>query len=90
MTWSLPNMQTDHVDYYLFHALSPGAWRRLNGLGVTDFIRKAKADGRIRNIGFSSHSGTVDFKEVVDAYDWDFCRPSIVSWAKSTRRAQKG
>ena len=71
---SLHNMQTDHVDYYLFHALSPGAWRRLEALGVTDFIARAKADGRIGYIGFSSHSGTVDFKEVVDAFDWDFCQ----------------
>ncbi len=71
---SLYNLQTDHVDYYLFHALSPGAWDRLKGIGVEDFIRKARADGRIRRIGFSSHSGTVDFKKVVDAYDWDFCQ----------------
>ncbi len=71
---SLRNLGTDHIDYYLFHALSPGAWDRLKGLGVTDFIAKAKADGRIRHIGFSSHSGTVDFKQLVDAYDWDFCQ----------------
>jgi predicted aldo/keto reductase-like oxidoreductase len=69
----LQNLQTVHIDYYHFHALSPGAWDRLKDLGVTDFIARAKADGRIRHIGFSSHNGTVDFKEVVDAYDWDFC-----------------
>ena len=71
---SLRNMRTDHVDYLLFHALSPGAWKRLESIGVRDFIREAKADGRIRHIGFSSHSGTVDFKAMVDAYDWDFCQ----------------
>ena len=71
---SLHNLQTDHIDYYLFHALSPGAWDRLKSLGVIDFIARAKADGRIRHIGFSTHNGTVDFKEMVDAYDWDFCQ----------------
>lgn len=71
---SLRNLRTDRIDYYLFHALSPGAWNRLKGLGVTDFIARAKADGRIRHIGFSTHNGTVDFKEMVDAYDWDFCQ----------------
>ncbi len=71
---SLHNLQTDHIDYYLFHALSPGAWNRLKGIGVIDFIARAKADGRIRHIGFSTHNGTVDFKEMVDAYDWDFCQ----------------
>ena len=71
---SLNNLQTDHIDFYMFHAMSPGAWERLKGLGVEDFIRKAREDGRIRRIGFSSHSGTVDFKKVVDAYDWDQCQ----------------
>jgi predicted aldo/keto reductase-like oxidoreductase len=69
----LHNLQTDHVDYYHFHALSPAAWDRLKGLDVEDFVLNAKAYGRIRHIGFSSHNGTVDFQKVVDAYDWDFC-----------------
>jgi predicted aldo/keto reductase-like oxidoreductase len=71
---SLRNLNTDHIDYYLFHALNVNAWRRLKGLGVADFIARAKADGRIRHIGFSSHSGTMEFKELVDAYDWDVCQ----------------
>ena len=70
----LQNLQTDHIDYYLFHALSPAAWDRLKGLDVEDFVLNAKAEGRIRHIGFSSHNGTVDFKKMVDDYDWDFCQ----------------
>ena len=87
---SLRNLQTDHIDYYLFHALSVSAWDRLKGLGVTDFIARAKADGRIRHIGFSSHNGTMEFKQLVDAYDWDFCQISTTSWTRRTRRAKKG
>jgi uncharacterized protein len=70
----LHNLQTDHIDYYGFHALTVDAWDRLKGLGVSDFIARAKADGRIRRIGFSTHCSTVDFKRVVDADDWDFCQ----------------
>ncbi|MFZ0182395.1 MAG: aldo/keto reductase, partial [Methanoregula sp.] len=35
---------------------------------------KAKAEGKIRNAGFSFH-GTFDaFRQIVDAYDWQFCQ----------------
>ncbi|HUL62395.1 MAG TPA: aldo/keto reductase [Methanocella sp.] len=70
----LQNLNTDHIDYYLFHNLSPGDWARLKALGAEDFIRKAKADGRIRHIGFSSHNGTLAFKQLIDDFAWDFCQ----------------
>ncbi len=70
----LANLQTDHIDYYLIHNLQGSAWKKLKGLGIVDFMQKAKADGRIRNIGFSSHGGRAEFKEIIDDFSWDFCQ----------------
>jgi len=70
----LQNLKTDHIDYYLLHALTVKEWARMKDLGIADFIRNAKADGRIRHIGFSSHNGTIDFKQLIDDYAWDFCQ----------------
>jgi hypothetical protein len=70
----LQSLKTDHVDYYLLHNLSVSDWGKMKALAVADFITSAKADGRIRHIGFSCHAGTADFKQLVDAYDWDFCQ----------------
>jgi len=70
----LENLQTDHIDYYLLHNLSKGGMERLRPLGVFEFLDAAKKDGRISNAGFSFHSSTQDFKEIVDAYPWDFCQ----------------
>jgi hypothetical protein len=70
----LEKLQTDHIDYYLVHALVGELWDNVEKLGVTNFLDKAKADGRIKNAGFSFHGAGQDFRRIVDAYDWDFCQ----------------
>jgi predicted aldo/keto reductase-like oxidoreductase len=70
----LEKLNTDHIDYYLIHALVGDLWDNVEKLGVADFLDKAKADGRIINAGFSFHGASEDFNRIVDAYDWDFCQ----------------
>ena len=71
----LDRLQTDHVDYYLMHMLNDAtSWQRLCALGIREWIDDKKKSGTIRNIGFSFHGGTRQFKELVDAYDWEFCQ----------------
>lgn len=74
LTAQLASLQTDHIDYYLVHNMQGESWKKLKGLGFADFVQKAKAAGRIRNIGFSFHGGRADLKEIVDDYEWDFCQ----------------
>ncbi len=70
----LATLKTDHIDYYLLHSLGKESWEKLEKLGVLEFLDKAKAEGKIRNAGFSFH-GTFDaFRQIVDAYDWQFCQ----------------
>ncbi|MCK9631093.1 MAG: aldo/keto reductase [Methanoregula sp.] len=70
----LKTLQTDHIDYYLLHSLAGKSFRIMKDLGVLEFLDSAKKDGRIRNAGFSFHGSLDDFKEIVDAYTWDFCQ----------------
>jgi len=70
----LEKLRTDHIDYYLVHALVGDLWDKVEGLGIADFLNRAKADGRIRNAGFSFHGAGEDFARIVDAYPWDFCQ----------------
>ncbi|HOX34720.1 MAG TPA: aldo/keto reductase [Methanoregulaceae archaeon] len=67
-------LKTRHIDYYLLHSLGRGSFLKLRNLGVLDFLDDAKKDGRIRNAGFSFHGNLSAFKEIVDAYDWQFCQ----------------
>ena len=70
----LANLRTDYIDYYLVHALEKGSWQKMKNLGVLAFLDAARADGRIINAGFSFHGDKDTFKEIVDAYHWEFCQ----------------
>jgi uncharacterized protein len=71
----LKRLKTDHIDYYLMHSInSKAGWMRVKDLGVTEFLKKIKAEGKIRRIGFSYHGEGGDFKDIVDDYPWDFCQ----------------
>ncbi|MBR3053968.1 MAG: aldo/keto reductase [Firmicutes bacterium] len=71
----LKRLRTDHVDFYLMHMLTDvKVWNNLCALGIRDWIEEKKASGAIGQIGFSFHGNTAAFKEILEAYDWDFCQ----------------
>jgi len=70
----LATLQTDQIDYYLLHSLAGKSFRIMRDLGVLEFLDTAKKDGRIKNAGFSFHGRLEEFREIVDAYDWQFCQ----------------
>ena len=70
----LKRLDTDRIDFYLLHALSTARWQTVLDLKGLAAMERAKADGRIRHIGFSFHDSLQTFKTIVDGYDWEFCQ----------------
>jgi uncharacterized protein len=71
----LGKLQTDHVDFYLLHALNRGSWKKVVDLELLRRAEAALADGRIRHIGFSFHDDHDTFLQIIDGYaKWDFCQ----------------
>ena len=71
---SLERLQTDYIDYYLMHMITtPEQWRSLCDMGIEGWIDEKRAQGKIRQLGFSFHGKREDFVGVADARDWDFC-----------------
>ena len=72
----LERLQTDHIDCYLLHALSDERWENyVVKYNVLAHMEKAKAEGKIRHIGFSFHDSYESFKRILNAYDgWEFCQ----------------
>ena len=70
----LEKLQTDHIDYYLLHCVDQNRWPKMRRLDVPNWGEKARADGRIGELGFSYHDNCHLFREVIDAHDWSFCQ----------------
>ena len=84
---SLGFYNTDHIDYYLLHSISGEAVfnQRFLQNGLIDFLVKERAEGRIRNLGFSFHgqqSGLDELLALHDTYHWDFVQIQMnyVDW----------
>lgn len=71
----LRRLRTDHIDFYLLHALSRNTWENVVlKFHLLDKMEQAKREGKIRFIGFSFHDEYEAFEEIMDGYDrWDFC-----------------
>lgn len=71
----LKRLKTDYIDYYLLHMLTDMSMlNRLKDLGILEWLEELKANGSIRNIGFSFHGIKSEFESIIKAYPWDFCQ----------------
>lgn len=67
----LEKLKTDHVDFYLVHALDREKWEITKKNGVLDILKQARAEGKIRHIGCSFHDSYDVFEQIVTAFDWE-------------------
>ncbi len=71
----LEHLQTNHIDFYLLHALNKKDWANLRALRVLEWAERVMAAGHIHHLGFSFHDTFEVFKEIIDAYDnWALCQ----------------
>lgn len=86
---SLKFLQTDYVDNYLLHSIGNGDFktfsRRYLENGAVDWCAELRAQGRIKNLGFSYHGAKAALDwclERHDKYKWDFVQIQMnyVDW----------
>ncbi|MBR2311272.1 MAG: aldo/keto reductase [Oscillospiraceae bacterium] len=87
----LSRLRTDYIDYYLMHMLTDTAtWKRLEALGIRQWLEEKRKSGEIRQIGFSYHGNSDVFCALVDAYDWDFCQIQYNYMDEFTQAGRRG
>ncbi|MCL1874358.1 MAG: aldo/keto reductase [Clostridiales bacterium] len=66
-------LRTNYIDYYMMHNITDfEQWERLCKLGIEEWIAAKKANGEIKQIGFSFHGPYLEFVKILDNYEWDF------------------
>ncbi|MCQ2579239.1 MAG: aldo/keto reductase [Treponemataceae bacterium] len=71
----LERLQTDHIDFYLLHALGKDHWEKVKKLDILSLLDELKESGKIRHIGFSFHDTPEVFEKIIDEYESaEFCQ----------------
>ena len=70
----LERLQTDHIDFYLMHAMNKQRWDEMLSIGCVERLEQLKEEGKIRYLGFSFHDDYAAFEEILNYRDWDFCQ----------------
>ncbi|MBE6008752.1 MAG: aldo/keto reductase [Lachnospiraceae bacterium] len=87
----LKRLRTDFIDYYLMHMLTDTAtWKRMEELGIKEWLEEKRKSGAIRQIGFSYHGNSDMFCRLTDAYDWDFCQIQYNYMDEHSQAGRKG
>ena len=87
----LKRLRTDHIDYYLMHMFTDlREWENLKSLGILDWIAARKAEGSIRNLGFSYHGDSEMFLRILDAWDWDMCQIQYNYFDETSQAGRRG
>ena len=70
----LQKLQTDHIDFYLMHALNKEKWEHMKSVGAPEFFDEMKHEGKIRYKCFSFHGPYDEFEYILNDWDWDMCQ----------------
>ena len=70
----LGKLQTDHIDFYLMHAMNRDKWEHMKSIGAREFFDDMKKEGKIRYKCFSFHGPYDEFEYILNDWDWDMCQ----------------
>lgn len=75
---SLERLGVDYIDFYLLHNVGGKRTAKFDEYDMWNYVAQAKADGLIRNMGFSIHDGADVLDELLTAHpDMDFVQLQV-------------
>ena len=86
---SLRRLQTDYIDYYLYHSITRVLYQTSTSTTVT-VLDEEKEEGKIRKLGFSFHDTPQVLKQLIDEFEWDFAQIQLnyLDWELQDAKTQ--
>lgn len=86
----LKHLQTDYIDFYLFHSMTKSHFEKCIDFGLYEFLLKKKQEGVVRHIGFSFHDVPAVLEEIAATYPWDFAQLQLnyLDWEMQDAKSQ--
>lgn len=85
----LEKCQTEYFDFYHLHAMGSKRAEIMEKFNLYDFMKKKKAEGKIKYMGFSFHDKNDILEKLVSNYEWDFVQLQINYWDYSEDDAKE-
>ncbi len=84
----LASCKTEYFDFYLVHALNATSFRTFENLKLYDLLKKYKAEGKIKHLGFSFHDAPEVLENIVNAHEWEFAQIQLnfVDWDRQNAK----
>lgn len=89
---SLDRAGLEYYDFYLLHAMGTERVQKADELGAWDFMKKLKAEGRVKHIGFSFHDTAEALENILKAHpEMEFVQLQInyVDWESESVQSRK-
>mgnify|MGYP005818188603 FL=1 len=89
---SLDRAGLEYYDFYLLHAMSAERVAKADELGAWDFMKRLKAEGRAKHIGFSFHDTAEALEDILKAHpEMEFVQLQInyADWESESVQSRK-
>jgi len=68
----LKRLQMDYIDFYMIHGIQDEGVEETLSNGCIEYFNEMKAQGKIKNVGFSVHCSPDSMRRLIAANKWDF------------------
>ena len=89
---SLDRVGLEYYDFYLLHAMSAERVAKADELGAWDFMKRLKAEGRAKHIGFSFHDSAEALEDILKNHpEMEFVQLQInyADWESDSVQSRK-